>query len=71
MLRTWDMPGKWRKGKTLGKVELTINGSCHRLAQFYRTYLAMDIIRRVLEDYFKYDVLFVQNVTDIDDKVRR
>lgn len=31
----------------------------------------MDIIRRVLEDYFKYDVLFVQNVTDIDDKVRR
>lgn len=34
-----------------------------------RTYLAMDIIRRVLEDYFKYDVLFVQNVTDIDDKI--
>jgi cysteinyl-tRNA synthetase len=30
----------------------------------------MDIIRRILEDYFKYDVLFVQNVTDIDDKVR-
>lgn len=34
-----------------------------------RTYLTMDIIRRVLEDYFKYDVLFVQNVTDIDDKI--
>ncbi|KAK4514775.1 Pre-mRNA-splicing factor SYF2 [Mucor velutinosus] len=34
-----------------------------------RTYLSMDIIRRVLEDYFKYDVLFVQNVTDIDDKI--
>lgn len=31
----------------------------------------MDIIRRILEDYFKYDVLFVQNVTDIDDKVRQ
>jgi len=29
----------------------------------------MDIIRRILEDYFKYDVLFVQNVTDIDDKI--
>lgn len=34
-----------------------------------RTYLTMDIIRRVLEDYFRYDVLFVQNVTDIDDKI--
>ncbi|KAI8075340.1 cysteinyl-tRNA synthetase [Gilbertella persicaria] len=34
-----------------------------------RTYLSMDIIRRVLEDYFKYDVLFVQNITDIDDKI--
>ncbi|OAD76974.1 hypothetical protein PHYBLDRAFT_185884 [Phycomyces blakesleeanus NRRL 1555(-)] len=34
-----------------------------------RTYLTMDIIRRILEDYFKYDVLFVQNITDIDDKI--
>jgi cysteinyl-tRNA synthetase len=34
-----------------------------------RTYLSMDIIRRILEDYFKYDVLFVQNITDIDDKI--
>ncbi|KAI8646810.1 cysteinyl-tRNA synthetase [Parasitella parasitica] len=34
-----------------------------------RTYLSMDIIRRVLEDYFNYDVLFVQNITDIDDKI--
>jgi cysteinyl-tRNA synthetase len=29
----------------------------------------VDIIRRVLQDYFRYDVLFVQNVTDIDDKI--
>ena len=34
-----------------------------------RTYLSMDIIRRVLEDYFRYDVFFVQNITDIDDKI--
>ncbi|OZJ02371.1 hypothetical protein BZG36_04436 [Bifiguratus adelaidae] len=34
-----------------------------------RTYLAMDILRRILEDYFHYDVLFVQNITDIDDKI--
>lgn len=30
----------------------------------------MDIIRRILEGYFGYKVHFVQNVTDIDDKVR-
>lgn len=30
----------------------------------------MDIIRRVLQSYFGYNVQFVQNVTDIDDKVR-
>lgn len=29
----------------------------------------MDIIRRVLESYFGYKVNFVQNITDIDDKV--
>jgi cysteinyl-tRNA synthetase len=29
----------------------------------------MDIIRRILECYFGYKVNFVQNVTDIDDKV--
>eukprot|EP00020_Sapocribrum_chincoteaguense_P003258 CAMPEP_0170746950 /NCGR_PEP_ID=MMETSP0437-20130122/9068_1 /TAXON_ID=0 /ORGANISM="Sexangularia sp." /LENGTH=813 /DNA_ID=CAMNT_0011085707 /DNA_START=41 /DNA_END=2482 /DNA_ORIENTATION=- len=34
-----------------------------------RTYLAFDIVRRVLEDYFQYGVEYVQNVTDIDDKI--
>ncbi|CDH48408.1 cysteinyl-trna synthetase [Lichtheimia corymbifera JMRC:FSU:9682] len=34
-----------------------------------RTYLSMDIIRRVLESYFGYKVNFVQNITDIDDKI--
>ncbi|KAI9497931.1 tRNA synthetases class I (C) catalytic domain-containing protein [Zychaea mexicana] len=34
-----------------------------------RTYLSMDIIRRVMESYFGYQVQFVQNVTDIDDKI--
>ena len=31
--------------------------------------LYVDILRRVLTDYFNYDVLFVMNITDIDDKV--
>jgi len=31
--------------------------------------MTFDIIRRILQDYFGYDVFFVQNVTDIDDKI--
>jgi len=34
-----------------------------------RTYLAFDIIRRILEDYFQYDLTYVINVTDVDDKI--
>ena len=35
----------------------------------FRNYVSMDIIRRILQGYFGYKVNFVQNVTDIDDKV--
>ncbi|KAL0213511.1 hypothetical protein RCL1_007137 [Eukaryota sp. TZLM3-RCL] len=34
-----------------------------------RTYIACDIIRRVIEDYFRIPVSVVMNVTDIDDKI--
>jgi len=34
-----------------------------------RSYISFDILRRVIRDYFKYDIYFVQNVTDIDDKI--
>ena len=34
-----------------------------------RSYISFDIIRRVLQFYFNYDLFFVQNVTDIDDKI--
>lgn len=34
-----------------------------------RNYVSTDIIRRILRDYFKYDVKFVMNITDVDDKV--
>ncbi|XP_014218904.1 cysteine--tRNA ligase, cytoplasmic [Copidosoma floridanum] len=34
-----------------------------------RTYISFDILRRVLLDYFNYDVLYVMNITDIDDKI--
>ena len=36
---------------------------------FYRSYITFDILRRVIVDYFRYDVLYVMNITDIDDKV--
>ena len=31
--------------------------------------MTQDILRRIMSDYFGYDVHFVMNVTDIDDKV--
>ncbi|KAI9327242.1 tRNA synthetases class I (C) catalytic domain-containing protein [Zopfochytrium polystomum] len=34
-----------------------------------RTYISFDIIRRIMEDYFGYDVTYVMNITDIDDKI--
>lgn len=34
-----------------------------------RNYLTFDIIKRILEDYFGYNILYVMNVTDIDDKI--
>ena len=36
-----------------------------------RTYLTFDILRRVLTDYFGYDVFYVMNITDVDDKIIR
>ncbi|XP_008308918.1 cysteine--tRNA ligase, cytoplasmic [Cynoglossus semilaevis] len=34
-----------------------------------RSYISFDILRRTLKDYFKYDVLYCVNITDIDDKI--
>jgi cysteinyl-tRNA synthetase len=31
--------------------------------------MSTDIIRRVLQDYFNYDITYCLNITDIDDKV--
>lgn len=36
----------------------------------FRSYISFDILRRVLRDYFKYDVFYCMNITDIDDKVK-
>lgn len=34
-----------------------------------RSYITFDILRRVLQSYFNYDVFYVMNITDIDDKI--
>lgn len=34
-----------------------------------RNYVSTDILRRILRDYFKFNVEFVMNITDVDDKV--
>ena len=31
--------------------------------------MTIDILRRVMEDYFDFDVTFVMNITDVDDKI--
>ena len=35
----------------------------------HRSYISFDILRRILKDYFKFDVFYCMNITDIDDKV--
>ncbi|GFR89322.1 cysteine--tRNA ligase, cytoplasmic-like [Elysia marginata] len=34
-----------------------------------RSYISFDILRRVLSDYFNYDIFYCMNITDIDDKI--
>ena len=36
-----------------------------------RSYITFDILRRVLSTYFNYDIVYVMNITDIDDKIIR
>ncbi|XP_059566682.1 cysteine--tRNA ligase, cytoplasmic [Myotis daubentonii] len=36
-----------------------------------RSYISFDILRRVLRDYFQFDVFYCMNITDIDDKIIR
>lgn len=34
-----------------------------------RTYITLDVMRRVLRDYFGYNIIYQMNITDIDDKI--
>jgi cysteinyl-tRNA synthetase len=34
-----------------------------------RNYVTFDIIRRIFQNYFGYEVFYVMNITDVDDKI--
>jgi cysteinyl-tRNA synthetase len=34
-----------------------------------RAYVTFDIVRRIMTDYFGYNVVYVMNITDVDDKI--
>eukprot|EP00744_Colponema_vietnamica_P004930 GILI01007292.1.p1 GENE.GILI01007292.1~~GILI01007292.1.p1 ORF type:complete len:695 (-),score=255.22 GILI01007292.1:212-2137(-) len=34
-----------------------------------RNYVTFDIMRRIMEDYFGYDIMMTMNITDVDDKI--
>lgn len=34
-----------------------------------RSYITFDILRRILSDYFGYNIFYIMNITDIDDKI--
>lgn len=59
----WDTPGE---GFTNWYMTFDLDDA---LFIHIRNYVTQDILRRILTDYFGYDVHFVMNVTDIDDKV--
>eukprot|EP00039_Didymoeca_costata_P009443 m.125010 g.125010 ORF g.125010 m.125010 type:complete len:859 (+) comp14484_c0_seq6:31-2607(+) len=45
----------------------TVYDACHM--GHARAYLTFDILRRIMEDYFGYQVLYHVNITDVDDKI--
>lgn len=59
----------WWKGGPLSRatravrVERPVSRRC-------RSYISFHILRRVLRDYFNFDVFYCVNITDIDDKVK-
>ena len=34
-----------------------------------KTYICFDYLRRIMTDYFKFDVKLCMNITDLDDKI--
>jgi len=45
----------------------TVYDACHM--GHARAYLTFDILRRIMEDYFHFDLFYQVNITDVDDKI--
>lgn len=60
-----------RPAKTICRLNVDIFFFFSPSYYLHRSYISFDILRRILRDYFKYDVLYCINITDIDDKVSR
>lgn len=58
-----------RIGRTVGWYNCgpTVYDACHM--GHARAYLTFDILRRIMEDYFHFDLLYQVNITDVDDKI--
>lgn len=54
---------------TLHTTYLRTEKDNYNSSTFFRSYISFDILRRILSNYFGYDVLYVMNITDIDDKI--
>lgn len=65
MHHTWGTQGKRQNIHDLSNIMITYP----RFESLYRSYISFDILRRVLTNYFGHDVLYVMNITDIDDKI--
>ena len=73
-LRTWVTLGEFQpaigRAHTSSSLSVTLSDSTPR-SPYRRNYVTQDGLRRIMRDYFGYDVHFVQNITDIEDKVSR
>lgn len=58
-----------RQGRTVNWYTCgpTVYDACHM--GHARAYLTFDILRRIMEDYFHFDLLYQVNITDVDDKI--
>lgn len=68
MHRIWDTLGNYNVTYNIRKIFISIYILICFILSF-RSYISFDILRRVLSDYFGYDILYVMNITDIDDKI--
>eukprot|EP00429_Kryptoperidinium_foliaceum_P021896 CAMPEP_0176143468 /NCGR_PEP_ID=MMETSP0120_2-20121206/73028_1 /TAXON_ID=160619 /ORGANISM="Kryptoperidinium foliaceum, Strain CCMP 1326" /LENGTH=145 /DNA_ID=CAMNT_0017479789 /DNA_START=114 /DNA_END=548 /DNA_ORIENTATION=+ len=62
-------PFRPRQGRTVTWYTCgpTVYDACHM--GHARAYLTFDILRRIMEDYFHFDLLYQVNITDVDDKI--